>query len=146
MKLRTKYLGEVEADKEKIIRFPKGIPGFLDETEFVILDLPNNSAFQLLQSVKTEDLAFVITNPYLFVQEYTFNLDDNLIESLEIKEQEEVAVYTIITVRKPFKESTMNLRAPIIINTTTKCAKQYILNDSIYSSKKPITLSEKGVG
>lgn len=144
MKLQTKYLGEIEVQAEKIIHFPKGLPGFQDETEFIILDLPDNTAFQLLQSVKTSALAFVITSPYLFYQDYTLNLNDDLIELLEIKKQEDVAVYNIVTLKNPFSESTLNLRAPIIINTSSLLGKQYILNDSPYSSRGAIAPAEKG--
>ncbi|WP_405100359.1 flagellar assembly protein FliW [Oceanobacillus sp. FSL H7-0719] len=144
MKLQTKYLGEIEVQAEKIIHFPKGLPGFQDETEFIILDLPDNTAFQLLQSVKTSALAFVITSPYLFYQDYTLNLNDDLIELLEIKKQEDVAVYNIVTLKNPFSESTINLRAPIIINTSSLLGKQYILNDSPYSSRAAIAPAEKG--
>lgn len=144
MKLQTKYLGEIEVQAEKIINFPKGLPGFQDETEFIILDLPDNTAFQLLQSVKTSALAFVITSPYLFYQDYTLNLNDDLIELLEIKKQENVAVYNIVTLKNPFSESTLNLRAPIIINTSSLLGKQYILNDSPYSSRAAIAPAEKG--
>lgn len=144
MKLHTKYLGEIVVDKEKIINFPKGLPGFPDETEFIILDFPNNTAFQLLQSIKTSALAFVITNPYLFYQEYTLNLDNSLVDLLGIKHQEDVAVYSIVTLNNPFSESTLNLRAPIIINSARFEGKQFILNDSDYSSRASITPQTKG--
>ncbi|MBN6206874.1 flagellar assembly protein FliW [Ralstonia pickettii] len=144
MKLQTKYHGEVEVQETKIIHFPKGLPGFPDETDFIILDLPDNTAFQLLQSTKTSALAFVITNPYLFYQDYTLRLNDDLIELLEIKTQEDVAVYSIVTLKNPFLKSTINLRAPIIINSSLLLGKQYILNDSNYSSRAPLTPEEKG--
>ncbi len=144
MKLQTKYHGEVEVQETKIIHFPKGLPGFRDETDFIVLDLPDNPVFQLLQSTKTSALAFVITNPYLFYPDYTVDLHDDLIELLEIKTQEEVAVYTIVTLKDPFSESTMNLRAPIIINSSLWAGKQYISNDSAYSSKAPLTPEKRG--
>lgn len=144
MKLQTKYLGEVEVEKQKIIHFPKGLPGFPDETHFIILDLPDDAAFQILQSTKTNTLAFVITNPYLFYQEYTFKLDNDLIGLLEIKKQEEVAIYTIVTLKNPFFESTINLRAPIVINSSLLQGKQYILNDSQYSSSASISPQKEG--
>ncbi|MHA6252365.1 flagellar assembly protein FliW [Oceanobacillus sp. CAU 1775] len=139
MNLETKYLGEVQIDEDKIIRFSKGLPGFPDESSFIILDLPDNNAFQILQSVNTSSLAFVITNPYLFYTDYSLKLDDELLQQLEIEKQEEVAVYTIVTLKQPFSESTINLRAPIVLNTRTLKGKQYILNDNDYSSKASLT-------
>ncbi len=144
MKLDTKYLGVVEIDERKKINFPNGLPGFPEETEFIILELPNNAAFQLLQSTKTSNLAFVITNPYLFYQAYELKLDEDLLDLLKITAKEDVAVYAIVTLNKPFSQSTMNLRAPIIINTKQLIGKQYILSDHTYSSKVAIAPDEKG--
>lgn len=143
MELATKYLGTVEVDESKFIRFPNGLPGFPDEKEFVLLDLPGNELFQLLQSTKTEGLAFVITNPYFYYKDYQFKLEEDILETLEIKTEEEVAVFAIVTLNKPFADSTLNLRAPVIINTRTLIGKQYILHDNKYSSKASITPQKK---
>jgi flagellar assembly factor FliW len=135
MKLTTKYLGELEVDEKKMIDFPNGLPGFPEEKSFIILELPNNDAFQLLQSTKTEDLAFVIANPHFFYTDYELKLEDDLLQTLQIATSEDVLVSVIVTLQKPFKESTINLRAPIIINSTKLIGKQYILNDNNYSSR-----------
>lgn len=143
MKLKTKYLGEVEIDEKKTLEFPSGLPGFPDEKNFILLELPNNTAFQLLQSTETSNLAFVITNPYLFYKNYELKLEDELLELLKIKEAKEVAVYVIVTIHNPFSESTINLRAPVIINTKDLFGKQYILKESPYSSRASLTPDKK---
>jgi len=143
MKLETKYHGVIEVDQKKMIHFTNGLPGFLDETDFIILDLPDNTVFQILQSAKTSNLAFIITSPYLFYEEYSLKLTDDLLEALSIKSEQEVVVYTIVTLIDPFAESTINLRAPIVINSEVMKGKQYILNDVDYSSKAPITPEQR---
>ncbi|MCM3740225.1 flagellar assembly protein FliW [Oceanobacillus luteolus] len=145
MQLATKYLGNVEVDQRKIIQFPNGLPGFPDENEFIILDLPNNAAFQLLQSIKTSDLAFVITNPHLIYKNYEIKLEKELLTTLQINKEKDVAVYAIVTLNKPFSNSTLNLRAPVIINTEQLMGKQYILNDDTYSSKASLTPDKREV-
>jgi flagellar assembly factor FliW len=127
-----------------VIEFPNGLPGFPEEKDFIILDMPGNAAFQLLQSITTSELAFVITNPYLFYQDFELKLEKELLEQLEIKEENEVAIYAIVTVQQPFSNSTMNLRAPLVVNTKKFTGKQYIVNDSIYSSRSSLTPEEKG--
>ncbi|AXI10016.1 flagellar assembly protein FliW [Oceanobacillus sp. 143] len=139
MFIQTKYLGEVEINREKIIQFPSGLPGFGDELEFVLLHLPNNQVFQILQSTTTANVAFIVTNPYLIYGTYEFELDDNMLETLQIKDEKDVTVFSIVTLKDPFATSTLNLKAPIIINTTNKLGKQYILNTDIYQSKASIT-------
>ncbi|MGJ9457624.1 flagellar assembly protein FliW [Oceanobacillus sp. CF4.6] len=138
MKIQTKYLSEVEIEDYKIIQFPFGLPGFVHETQFVLLDLPDNPIFQILQSIASANVAFIVTNPYQIYEEYTFELDESLMESLQIKKEIEVAVLSIVTLKNPFKTSTLNMKAPIIINSALRQGKQYILNSDDYSSKAPI--------
>ncbi|WP_087972570.1 flagellar assembly protein FliW [Oceanobacillus rekensis] len=138
MQIQTKYLSEVEIEDNKIIQFPFGLPGFTNETEFVLLDLPDNPLFQILQSMKTTTIAFIVTNPYQIYKKYTFQLDESILESLQIKNEKEVAILSIVTLKEPFKNSTVNLKAPIIINSNLKQGKQYILTIDDYSSKTSI--------
>jgi len=141
MNIQTKYLGTVQIEKNKIITFSTGLPGFADEKEFVLLDLPENALFQILQSVKSPNVAFFVTNPYQIYKDYTFELDDNILGILQIKDETEVAVLSVVTLKKPFHTSTLNLKAPIIINSKLKLAKQYILTVGEYSSKTSIVSS-----
>ncbi|WP_430790963.1 flagellar assembly protein FliW [Virgibacillus flavescens] len=138
MNIQTKYVGQVEVNEEEIINFMNGLPGFSEETRFTILDLPGNAVFQILQSTNTPSLAFVITNPYHFYREYTFEIDTNTKESLVIESEKDIAVFSIVTLQDPFEDSTMNLKAPIIINPTSKRGKQFILNQEDYSTKMAI--------
>jgi flagellar assembly factor FliW len=138
MNIQTKYLGDVSIDDTKIIQFPTGIPGFLDETEFVLLDIPGNPVFQFLQSVKTSPLAFVVTDPYHFYQSYTFELDEGTLDSLQINSENDVQIISIVTLKDPFETSTINLKAPLVINQKKMVGKQYILNTDEYPSKASI--------
>nr|WP_100010420.1 flagellar assembly protein FliW [Lentibacillus sediminis] len=139
MHIQTKYLGELEMDASKIIQFPAGIPGFKEETAFVLLDLPDNQLFQVLQSVQTVDVAFIVLHPFDLYPDYAFDLDDTMAEILEINKREDVVVLTIVTLKNPFAASTINLKAPILINPNRRLGKQYILNQDELASKAPIT-------
>lgn len=141
MKLQTKFIGEVTISEKQLIRFPLGLPGFVDETEYALLEIPGNDLFQTLQSTKTPELAFIVTDPYHFYQAYEFDLDNNVRDNLLIRQKNQVGVLTIVTLKSPFKNSTINLKAPLIININEKVAKQYILNTEDYSTKAPITPS-----
>src|SRR5690625_3687244 len=137
--LATKYLGKIEIDEDKIIQFQSGLPGFTEENQFIIIDLPENDFIKILQSVTTPDLAFCITNPHYFHKEDEFTLDQITIDALEIKEEKDVAVFSIMTLKNHFDQSTINLQAPIIINTQKKLGKQFIINDSNYTMRYTIS-------
>ncbi|WP_373893381.1 flagellar assembly protein FliW [Virgibacillus natechei] len=139
MHIHTKYLGEMEIEDNKMIHFSVGLPGFIGETEFVLLDLPDNPVFQVLQSVLNVNTAFIVTNPYHFYQDYSFELEDSLLKSLHILSEKDVVILTIVTLKDPFHESTLNLKAPVIINSASKKGKQYIINRDEIPVQAPIT-------
>ncbi|TFJ93305.1 flagellar assembly protein FliW [Lentibacillus salicampi] len=139
MHIQTKYFGEMSVDTTKTIQFPSGLPGFVDENEFVLFNLSETSVYQILQSTRNKGVAFIVVNPYVFYQDYVIDLDDHLMDSLQIKDDQDVAVLSIVTVKDPFDTSTMNLKAPVIINSQTNRGKQYILNSDAYPSKAAIT-------
>ncbi|WP_246570087.1 flagellar assembly protein FliW [Lentibacillus saliphilus] len=137
--IKTKYLGEVDVKTSDIFRFKSGLPGFGEETEFVMLDLPGDSAFQIMQSFNTPHLAFIVTNPHLLYQDYEFELDASIAEQLEIEHEADVAVVVIVTLKDALEQSTINLKGPIILNTKARTGKQYILQDETYPVKAPLT-------
>lgn len=143
MNIQTKFHGDTEISNEVIYTFDNGMPGFLDETQFVILPLEDTSLL-VLQSVTTTEVAFIITSPFELFPEYNVKLTDELLTSLQIKAEEEVLVYTILTVREPFVKTTANLQAPIIINNKMRLAKQYITNDTSFSMRQLLIPDQEG--
>jgi flagellar assembly factor FliW len=133
MVLNTNHLGEIEFQKEDIIHFPKGIPGFEEEKEFiVVLTGDIEFPFTYLQSVKSEDLAFIVTDPFLFLEHYDFELSDEDAEFLGVKNKEQIddiTVYTIVTIPEDVDQTTVNISAPIIINLKEKLGKQVLIKE-----------------
>lgn len=138
MLIKTKYHNEIEINKADIIHFEKGIPGFSEKKEYINIPLSEDQAFLVMQSISTEYLAFLIVNPFQFFPEYDFQLEDLVVEELGLQSEKEIQVFSILTAEDPFENTTANLQAPIIINTTNQKAKQVILNDGQYKTKHPI--------
>lgn len=139
MKLKTAYMGELEIDPSNIITFEHGIPGFEEEKEFALLPIEDNIAFHVLQSIQTVDLAFIITNPYTMTTNYSFELDEATVHSLQIQNENEIAVFAIVSLKETIALSTINLKAPIVLNTTNKKAKQVILNNDAFETRHLIS-------
>ena len=138
MKISTSYHGDIEIDNQQTLTFNQGIPGFLEETEFVILPLPEAEAFQVLQSIQTKELAFIITDPFQFFLDYDFQLELQEIEKLQLQQAEDAAVYVLLTMSDSVEKITANLQAPVIINTKQQLAKQVILMNTAYETKHRI--------
>ncbi|WP_221566968.1 flagellar assembly protein FliW [Alkalihalobacillus sp. TS-13] len=136
MKIGTKYFGDVEIEEKEILEFVQGLPGFIDENQFVVLSFADeDTPLSILQSLKTPNLAFVITNPFLFFQDYEFNIPNAVTDQLAIKDEKEVAVFVILTVQDLFEKTTANLKAPIVVNVENGSGKQIVLNDDQYQTK-----------
>lgn len=135
MNIQTKYFNQITIDEKDILHFENGIPGFLDEKKFILLPLTDDKIYLILQSITTPELAFVVTEPFLFFKDYDFNLEDSVIEQLNIQDPADVRVLNILTLQDPFEKTTVNLQAPIIINRKNNKAKQVILNNTSYTTK-----------
>ena len=136
--IKTKFHDRVEVDLSKAWHFPKGLPGFEEEVEFVILPIGDNQEFQVLQSTKEAGVAFIVANPYKIVEGYDFKIDDPTVDLLEVESPEELMVLGIVFIKEPFEESTINLQAPLIFQTKNRKAKQMVLNDKRYLIKHPV--------
>ncbi|SDO19026.1 flagellar assembly protein FliW [Halobacillus aidingensis] len=141
MKIETKYFGAIEVDKKECIEFPAGLPGFESYHSFVLLPVDELGTYFALQSLEEAGLSLIVTNPYYFYKDYEFDINE---EELGIERTEDIAVYNVVTLHAPFEKSTLNLQAPIVMNTAEGKAKQLILNRPEYKTKHPLIPSGKG--
>lgn len=130
MIIQTKFLGEIEIKKSEILTFEQGLPGFPENKKFILIALDADLPLALLQSIEEEAISFVVAYPFAFKKDYAFDLSEEDKHELQFENEEDVLVYTIITLKETFKESTLNLLAPIIINNRTKLGKQVVLQDN----------------
>ena len=139
MNIKTKFLGEVNIDEKDIIQFANGLPGLENIVEFVILPLENESPFAILQSIKETEIGFVIAVPFIFKENYEFDLLEDDKEELKIETSDDLIIYTIVTLKDPFNSSTINLQAPLLINHNKRLAKQLVLQSlDAYPLRFPI--------
>lgn len=136
-KINTSRFGEIEIDENRIAIFKDGIPAFNDEHEFIILPYDEESPYYFMQSVNSPELAFLLTVPFLFFPDYTFEVDDETLNELDIQENDNVLYYSLITIPDGIiRHMTTNLLAPIILNTTNMKAKQIVLEKTKYTTKE----------
>ena len=135
-KVYTSRFGEIEVDERKIVHFKDGIPAFEEEHEFIILPYDEESPYYFMQSLSTPDLAFLLTIPFLFFNDYTFEIDDATVEELGITSPDTVFYYSMVTIPNgSIRYMTANLVAPIVLNAANMQAKQVVLEKSNYTTK-----------
>lgn len=130
MKVLSNYLGEVDYQSESVVRFVAPILGFEERREFVLIENDNRELpFDFLQAVDDADLTFITTSPYLFVEDYEFNIEDGVAKDLEAETPDDIAVYSLVVIPERIEETTINLKAPILVNMKNKKALQIILDE-----------------
>lgn len=138
MKFNTAYNGEINYEEKDIITIKKGIPGFKGLTKFVILDVEDNDIFKLIHSLEDPSLGLIILSPFDVVKDYEIKLNDEVIAELQIEKEQDVVLYSIVTLNSNPSKITANLMAPIVINIEKKLGQQVIIENSKYKIKEPI--------
>lgn len=141
MLIETANWGTIEIDDRNIYHFAKGIPGFEQEREFILID-EDEGMFTYLQSVTSKELAFLLADPFLFYPDYGFELPDSEEEELEL--DSELLVRCILTLKEPLDLSTINLLAPIVMNPVARLGKQIVLHQTAYQTRHPLWADRPG--
>ena len=132
--VKTRF-GVIEFDLNQSITFPKAIPGFVGYRQFGLAMIPSEtrSSFMLLQALEPDDLSFIVL-PY----DPAAGLIDG--KDIEAAQQHlgiapaDCAIMLIATFRRMGGsfETSVNMRAPLFIDTANRLAWQYILPNDRY--------------
>lgn len=141
VEVNTRVFGKIAVEDDKIIRFESGILGFPDLKDFTLiynLDKGNDAGIKWLQSIQEPGFALPVMNPELVMPGYEPRFPQELLAPLGDVETEDILMLVTVTVPKDITKTTVNLRAPIIINANTCKAVQLINDDENYSIKHAI--------
>lgn len=133
MKIESTRFGEVEVGEEQLIHFSYGIPGFPDEKTFVHMGHDEESPFSFLQSTMEVNLTFLLADPFTFINDYEFVLDDNVAKEMDLSLENPPKVFLIATVKGELADMTVNLLAPVVVNELNRTGRQVILDKPEYS-------------
>jgi flagellar assembly factor FliW len=136
MIVQTSRFGAVEVDAARVISFGRGILGFPKYRDYVLIEPEADSTFYWLQSVDAADLAFVVTDPLLFVPDYQVPLREETRQELSLKDLSEANV--LVIVNKVGDMLTANLQGPLVIHAQTRAAAQIVISEKKYQTRHPI--------
>jgi flagellar assembly factor FliW len=131
--VQSRLFGTLQVAPEACIRFPRGIPGFWEEREFVLLPAGADGLFWM-QSLRQPALAFFAVDPFKFLPDYAPALPPEC-------DGQEVALLALVTLpRGRGGRCTINVKAPIVIDLRSSTARQEILEDDTLPLALPIDL------
>lgn len=131
IKFVSDRFGEMEVNEERIINFEDGIPGFEDSKRFILLGSARPE-FYWLQSLDMPNIALPCMNPNLLVENYSPDVSEEVIAKIDTENPEDLIIVNVVRIPEDFKDATINLAAPIIINSKSKKAIQVVLEDTEY--------------
>ncbi len=133
MEVQTTRFGTVEIAEDRVIEFPKGLLGFPDRKRFCLLQPNEDACFFWLQSLEDAGLAFVVTDPSLFVAEYSAPIRSEQMEELALDRLEDAQVFVIVN--KVGDALTGNLQGPLVVNTLNKKGEQLVLAEKRWTTR-----------
>ncbi|HYF15967.1 MAG TPA: flagellar assembly protein FliW [Phycisphaerales bacterium] len=136
MEVRTTRFGVLQIAEDRIIHVPKGLLGFSQHTRYCLLEPGEDSCFFWLQCVDEPNLAFVITDPSLFVADYSVPIRPDQMAELGLGKLEDAQVFVIVN--KVDQTLTGNMQGPLVINTANKIGEQFVLAEKRWTTRHPL--------
>ncbi len=136
MLIQTTRFGPVQVDEQRLIHFSEGLVGFTGQKRFALIATGEQSSFYWLQSVDEESLAFVVTDPRLFVPEYEVAVREE--ERGKLDSEPDAGLQLFVICNKVDDLLTGNLQGPILVNPANRRAIQMVLSDRRYTTRHPL--------
>lgn len=125
---------------DKTLYFRDGIPGFPEAREFMLVDIVEDGAFQILQSAQDPDLSMIVCVPWLFFPDYAPEISTIDQLGLGIDSPEDAVVFVPVTIDAESESVHLNLVGPFIVNARTREGRQVVLAESDYPLRATVHL------
>ncbi len=136
MQVHTTRFGVLQIPDDRVLEFPKGLLGFSQFTRYCLLEPGDDACFFWLQCVDEPSLAFVVTDPTLFVPEYAVPIRPEQMVELKLGKLDEAQVFVIVN--KVDQTLTGNLQGPLVVNTMTRSGEQMVLAEKRWTTRHPL--------
>ncbi len=133
MRVQTTRFGAVEVGDDRLLEFPTGLLGFSSFTRFALLQPDEEGVFYWLQSVDSADLAFVVTDPSRWCEDYEATIRREHMDILELEHVDDARVFVIVN--KYDEALTANLQGPLVINLRARRGMQIVLSDQRWTTR-----------
>lgn len=134
----SRLFGPLNLLRDQVITMPDGMLGFAGERRFVLLPASPEGVFWF-QSVDDGALIFLLIDPFVYFPGYVVDAPD-----VPESRTPDVAALTIVTLpRTPREECTVNLQGPLVIDFSSRSARQVIQEDNRYHTRHPVDLRSK---
>ena len=133
MEVQTTRFGTVDIAEDRVITFPKGLLGFSEQLRYCLLQPSDDACFFWLQCVDDPTLAFVVTDPSLFFNDYSVPIRAEQAEDLRLNNLDDAQVFVIVN--RVGGKLTGNLQGPLVVNTDGRVGEQFVLAEKRWTTR-----------
>ncbi len=140
MQIETTRFGTIEFPNQDVIHFDKGLIGFYDEHDFIVVPHGQSDVIAWLQSTNTAALAFPVVSAHVFSGYPDVDVRANAERAgLSVSEGSQYAMMVILSAPSGHP-ATVNLLAPLVIDPESRRGAQAILENSRFSARELFVL------
>jgi flagellar assembly factor FliW len=138
---RTEQFGELEYSEESKLEFPRGLPGFEECRQFVLMEEDRLAPLVHLQSLEIADLCFLALPVRVIDMDYETEVTAEERTLLGLPREAELGRGTLdLALLSAGVDGglTANLLAPVVVNLANRVAVQAVRLDHRYSHQHPL--------
>jgi flagellar assembly factor FliW len=141
MKLVSAKLGEIDYAPESVIHFKSGLIGLEHMQNFLLLEEEQFAPFGYLQSVDDPAFTLIVINPFLVDPLFSMEMLSEELESIGVHSTQDFMALAIVILSSVPELITVNLKAPLLVNNTSKQARQVLMISEKYGVNDPLIKS-----
>lgn len=123
---------------DAVVTFADGLPGFEACRRFILVRSSDSEPFTVLQGIDgPTPPAFVAIDPQLVAQSYAKTLESLDLARLDAREGDALLWLSLVAAQDD-GQATVNLRAPIVINSRSMRGIQLVSSDAAYALDHPL--------
>ena len=124
--------GEISYSEEDVLVFPRGIPAFEKNHNWILAGEEDN-AIKWLQNIEDGDLALPVTTPDAVMPDYNAKIPEDELDLVGSRDFADLALLIVVSIPEAAPwNMTANLRAPILVNLKSRRAVQVIVLNEEY--------------
>ncbi|MEK4513083.1 flagellar assembly protein FliW [Paenibacillus sp. FSL K6-2524] len=136
--IKSNDYGQLRFEADRVYQFEKGILGMQDFKDYALFPI-EDSPFSVLHTID-EQISFILVPAIEVIDEYGFEIDQELVDLLGLQRVEDVAVFLIVNMQE--NDLYVNLRAPILLAPASRKACQFIITNRDYPIRYLLTKKE----
>ncbi len=127
-----------EQDSANILHFDEGIPGFENVKAYRLFREDDLDMIWSLRAADASVPSFVVIDPYKIDPDYHPVLSKADLRYFEVEDMTQLFFLVVAVIKPAMSDCVANLRAPIVIHTSTKKGKQIVMDECGYPVRYPL--------